>query len=329
MTYRVYQDLTEPDRIKFTVFEWHKGKIAYDPNTQHILVRAKEEIDKKRQNRYYIYALDGSRKEYTDFFNSFLAKDDAVAMDLASRQKPYQYKEKKPKPEPTLDEIVKPDCKIRVKDVYFDCYAREYTLVHLEIDDKDAYSDVKEVRLPIKRALATLRKAIQAYRHSPLYKHIYHTSDDWSLTTSGDRWKLNKEVVFYFLDWFEFSAPLETLLQQAETKARARRKELDEEFEQQRQQERQRSGYRYGYGWDQFFGGLGGFGGRPSEATYNAALGTLGLTRDGLTADTVKKAYRRLALRHHPDVGGDAAKFREINDAYNLVLKEVERQEIA
>jgi hypothetical protein len=45
------------------------------------------------------------------------------------------------------------------------------------------------------------------------------------------------------------------------------------------------------------------------------ALETLGLA-DGATADEVKAAFRRLALLHHPDRGGDAAKFREMLAAY-------------
>ena len=31
---------------------------------------------------------------------------------------------------------------------------------------------------------------------------------------------------------------------------------------------------------------------------------------------TIKKAYKRLAMQHHPDKGGDENKFKEINEAY-------------
>lgn len=34
------------------------------------------------------------------------------------------------------------------------------------------------------------------------------------------------------------------------------------------------------------------------------------------TPDEIKKAFRRLAHVHHPDKGGDAEKFKEINEAY-------------
>jgi DnaJ-class molecular chaperone len=45
---------------------------------------------------------------------------------------------------------------------------------------------------------------------------------------------------------------------------------------------------------------------------------TLGLSRTA-TADDIKRAYRRLASQHHPDKGGDTAKFQEIQAAYDVL----------
>lgn len=50
----------------------------------------------------------------------------------------------------------------------------------------------------------------------------------------------------------------------------------------------------------------------------------LGVKKDA-SADEIKKAFRRSAVEHHPDRGGDEAKFKEINEAYE-VLKDTEKR---
>lgn len=46
---------------------------------------------------------------------------------------------------------------------------------------------------------------------------------------------------------------------------------------------------------------------------------TLGISKTA-SADEIKKAYRKLAHQHHPDKkGGDSAKFKEINEAYQVL----------
>lgn len=45
---------------------------------------------------------------------------------------------------------------------------------------------------------------------------------------------------------------------------------------------------------------------------------TLGLKR-GATPEEIKKAYRSLAMKHHPDRGGDEKKFKEISQAYEFL----------
>ena len=44
----------------------------------------------------------------------------------------------------------------------------------------------------------------------------------------------------------------------------------------------------------------------------------LGLAK-GTTADEIKRAYRKLAHEHHPDKGGNQEKFKEINEAYQVL----------
>jgi molecular chaperone DnaJ len=50
----------------------------------------------------------------------------------------------------------------------------------------------------------------------------------------------------------------------------------------------------------------------------------LGISKDA-NADEIKKSYRKLAIEHHPDRGGDEAKFKELNEAYE-VLKDPEKR---
>src|ERR1700754_874345 len=51
----------------------------------------------------------------------------------------------------------------------------------------------------------------------------------------------------------------------------------------------------------------------------------LGVGKDA-SADEIKKAFRRAAVEHHPDKGGDEAKFKEINEAYGVLKDSNKRQ---
>ena len=44
------------------------------------------------------------------------------------------------------------------------------------------------------------------------------------------------------------------------------------------------------------------------------------------SADEIKKAYRRLAVDHHPDRGGAEEKFKEVNEAYEVLKDSSKRQ---
>lgn len=51
----------------------------------------------------------------------------------------------------------------------------------------------------------------------------------------------------------------------------------------------------------------------------------LGLSKDA-SDDEIKKAFRRVAIEHHPDRGGDEAKFKEANEAYEVLKDPAKRQ---
>ncbi len=53
---------------------------------------------------------------------------------------------------------------------------------------------------------------------------------------------------------------------------------------------------------------------------------TLGVDKKS-TKDDVKKAFRKLAQKHHPDKGGNEAKFKEITEAYSILSDDTKRRE--
>lgn len=52
----------------------------------------------------------------------------------------------------------------------------------------------------------------------------------------------------------------------------------------------------------------------------------LGVDKKATTED-VKKAFRKLAQKHHPDKGGDESKFKEITEAYSILSDDKRRRE--
>jgi DnaJ-class molecular chaperone len=53
---------------------------------------------------------------------------------------------------------------------------------------------------------------------------------------------------------------------------------------------------------------------------------TLGVNRNASPED-IKRAYRKLAGQHHPDKGGDTAKFQQIEEAYRTLSDDGKRQQ--
>ena len=57
-----------------------------------------------------------------------------------------------------------------------------------------------------------------------------------------------------------------------------------------------------------------------SEMSYEKASKILDI-KYGASKDEIKKRFRELALAHHPDKGGEAARFIEIREAYAVLMK--------
>lgn len=87
-----------------------------------------------------------------------------------------------------------------------------------------------------------------------------------------------------------------------------------------------------GFGGGGFpFGGMGGGfesmgGGRgpPREVSNSKYYEVLGVDKTA-SPDEIKKAFRKLAMKEHPDKGGNIEKFQEIQGAYEVLSDKEKR----
>jgi len=79
-----------------------------------------------------------------------------------------------------------------------------------------------------------------------------------------------------------------------------------------------------------FFGGLGddfpGMRSRPKEKVDNTKFYNLLGVDKNASEDQIRKSFRKLAMSHHPDRGGDPEKFKEIQKAYEILSDKEKRQ---
>lgn len=64
--------------------------------------------------------------------------------------------------------------------------------------------------------------------------------------------------------------------------------------------------------------------GDDAPVNNHPARKLLGLAFDiNLTEAIIKKAYRALVMKHHPDHGGDVESFKKIHAAYSYLMDEL------
>ncbi len=82
-------------------------------------------------------------------------------------------------------------------------------------------------------------------------------------------------------------------------------------------------------GDDDDFGGFGGFGGGqrgPAKDVDTSRLyEVLGVDKEA-SPDDIRKAYKKLAFKLHPDRGGDQEKFQDLQTAYEILSDESKRK---
>eukprot|EP01050_Picozoa_sp_SAG11_P032953 SAG11_NODE_10958_length_793_cov_0.959654_2_plen_89_part_00 len=65
-----------------------------------------------------------------------------------------------------------------------------------------------------------------------------------------------------------------------------------------------------------------------SAADLHCCLIVSGGGRRSASADDIKKAYRKLAIKVHPDKGGDPEHFKQITEAYEVSVSRSRRAKI-
>ena len=64
----------------------------------------------------------------------------------------------------------------------------------------------------------------------------------------------------------------------------------------------------------------------PNQNINNNEYYELLHVKKNATSSEIKKSYRKLAMKHHPDKGGDPEKFKEITEAFEVLSDSNKRE---
>ena len=135
------------------------------------------------------------------------------------------------------------------------------------------------------------------------------------------RWQMREYVLRSYLDWLEFEEDFETLVARAVEKFRQEEEEKKrqrEESERRREEMfRQYQEYQQRYGYDEPHWDPWRLRGQVGKAFSFFGLDS------SATQEDVKKQYRTLAKQYHPDTGGDAERFKQLNQANQILMEYV------
>merc|ERR550537_891978 len=84
-------------------------------------------------------------------------------------------------------------------------------------------------------------------------------------------------------------------------------------------------GFEDAFGGGMPGGGMPGGGRRRSNVNTTKLYEVLGVEK-GASPDVIKKAYRKLAVKNHPDKGGDPDVFKEIQQAFDILSDDRKRE---
>ena len=180
------------------------------------------------------------------------------------------------------------------------------------------YEKQRQKNLKRQREIDAAKQQIPAGERDRMHKildryNIYLRSDDKRMARMKSLTAINKWLAMSDEErtaWFE---RVEAYASKTKSDAHAWDKQFYDDWKRREERQQYRQDYkRFKENADYWLGII------KSDYKRIQAYQTLGVARSA-SQDEIKKAWKRLVMEHHPDRGGDAQRFIEINDAYQLI----------